>query len=229
MTDNNQQPTTPPVDVTGTQPGGATPNQATTPERTFTQADLDRIVTERLKRQEESIKAQFANYPALQEQASKWAEYEESKKTELQKIQDAAKAKEVELQNELIALKTDRETLSATVRTAQVKAAVIAEASAQGITGKQLEATYKLLDVSKLTFDDKGEITNAAVVVEETIKHYELKPNAPQPQSAKPGTKINPTNPAGASTEPDLSWHPLNRRNESSFQRGGVIPPVGEK
>src|SRR5689334_3514929 len=148
MSDNDKQPTAPAGD-TGTQPGGDKPTQAATPERTFTQADLDRIVTERLSRQEQSIKSQFADYSTLKEKALKWAEHEESQKTELQRIQDAARAEREALQAQMDALKTERETLSASARAAQTKAAVMTEASTQGIVGKQLEAAYKLLDPSK--------------------------------------------------------------------------------
>jgi hypothetical protein len=232
MTDNNQQPTTPPAGDTGTQPGGAQPNQATTPERTFTQADIDRIVTERLSRQEQSIKAQFADYSALKEKASKWETHEDSQKTELQRIQDQAKADAKALQDQLDALAKERETLSATARTATTQAAIMAAASAAGIVGTQLVATVKLVDQSTIEFDDKGEAKNAADVVTKLIEEYPfLKVSEPaQPQQPKPNAKISPTNPSGTSdTKGTLSWHRTNRSTDNAFQGGGVRTPDGDK
>ncbi len=230
MTDNNQQPTTPPEGTTGTQPG--TPAATPSPERTFTQADIDRIVSGRLSDQKKSIEAQFADHAALKDKASQWDKHEESQKTELQKIQDAANVEAKKLQDQLDILTKERETLSTTARTATTQAAIMAAASAAGIVGTQLEATVKLVDQSKLIFDDKGALTNAAAMVTELITQYDfLKPAAAQPTSpAKPGAKINPTNPAGTSdTKGTLAWHRVNRTSESTFQGGGVRAPDGDK
>jgi hypothetical protein len=227
MSDNDKQPTTPAGD-TGTQPGGDKPTQAATPERTFTQADLDRIIAERLSRQEQSIKAQYADYPTLKDNAEKWLKHEDSQKSELQRIQDAAKAERDALQAQLDTLKTEREALSATARAAQTRAAMMTEASAQGISGKQLEAAYKLLDPSKLKFNDKGEVENAAAQVKTLIEEYPfLKTSEAQPKTAQPG--IKPTNPAGGKTGPDLSWFKPAGRGGSSFTPGGVRPPQGDE
>jgi hypothetical protein len=232
MTDNNQQPTTPPAGDTGTQPGGAQPNQATTPERTFTQADIDRIVTERLSRQEQSIKAQFADYSALKEKASKWETHEDSQKTELQRIQDQAKADTKALQDQLDALAKERETLSATARTATTQAAIMAAASAAGIVGTQLVATVKLVDVSQLEFDDKGEVKNAADVVAKVVEEYpflKTPESSQQAQQPKPNAKISPTNPAGTNpaTETDEQRYRRVRYGSvnQTFGDGGVTPP----
>ena len=51
----------------------------------FTQADVDRIVNERLKRE----RTKFADYDEVKTKASKLDELEESQKTELQKATDA--------------------------------------------------------------------------------------------------------------------------------------------
>lgn len=68
-----------------------------TEERTFTQAELDAIVTERLKRD----RAKYADYDALKEKAEKLDAMEEANKTELQKAIERGDA----LENELNSLK----------------------------------------------------------------------------------------------------------------------------
>lgn len=59
-----------------------TPTQDAPKERTFTQADVDRIVTKRL--------SDFADYDELKAKAAKFDEAEEANKSELQKAIDKA-------------------------------------------------------------------------------------------------------------------------------------------
>lgn len=66
-------------------------------EAKFTQADLDRIVKDRLTREREK----YGDYDALKAKADKFDEIEEASKTELQKATEKAKA----LQDELDAFK----------------------------------------------------------------------------------------------------------------------------
>lgn len=71
-----------------------TVNQVTeNEERTFSQAELDQIVGERLARE----RAKYADYDALKEKAGRLDALEESQKTELQKAQERASAAEEEL------------------------------------------------------------------------------------------------------------------------------------
>lgn len=77
-----------------------TVNQATSntqTEKTFTQAQLDAIVAERLNREREK----FADYETLKEKAGKFDAAEEAAKSELQKATDKA----AELQKQLDDLK----------------------------------------------------------------------------------------------------------------------------
>ena len=55
-------------------------------ERTFTQSELDAIVSDRLKRE----RAKFADYDEMQAKAAKYDEAEEASKTELQKATERA-------------------------------------------------------------------------------------------------------------------------------------------
>jgi len=66
-------------------------------EKTFTQAQLDAIVAERLAREKE----RYADYETLKEKAGKFDAAEEASKTELQKATDKA----AELQKQLDELK----------------------------------------------------------------------------------------------------------------------------
>lgn len=69
-----------------------------TEERTFTQAEVDAIVGDRLKRDRQK----YADYDALKEKAEKYDKLEEENKSELQKAVERADA----AQNELDALKS---------------------------------------------------------------------------------------------------------------------------
>ena len=62
----------------------------TDPTKTFTQADLDNVVQERLARE----RKQFADYDDLKARAAKFDELENSKKDELTKAQEAVAAAE---------------------------------------------------------------------------------------------------------------------------------------
>lgn len=70
-------------------------------EKTFTQAELDSIVQDRLKREREK----YGDYNALKEKAARLDQIEEDAKTELQKAQERAE----KLQAELSAIKHTEE------------------------------------------------------------------------------------------------------------------------
>jgi predicted nucleic acid-binding Zn-ribbon protein len=65
----------------------------TTDTKTFTQAELDAVVKDRLKREREK----YSDYEDLKAKAAKFDEAEEANKTELQKATERAKALEDEL------------------------------------------------------------------------------------------------------------------------------------
>lgn len=67
-------------------------------EKTFTQAELDAIVSDRLKRD----RAKYADYDSLKEKAAQFDKIEEANKSELQKATERADA----LQTELDAIKS---------------------------------------------------------------------------------------------------------------------------
>lgn len=65
---------------------------AEAPEKSFTQADLDRVVADRLKREREK----FGDYDDLKEKAEKYDAAEEAAKTEAQRAAEAAANRERE-------------------------------------------------------------------------------------------------------------------------------------
>ena len=88
---------------TNTNPQNAGENGTTPPagERTFTQAQVDAIVAERLGRE----KAKFADYDTIKAKADKYDAAEEANKTELQKAVDKA----AKLQKQLDDIKRSQE------------------------------------------------------------------------------------------------------------------------
>ena len=78
--------------------GNETTNEIEQKDKTFTQAELNATVSERLKREREK----YADYDVLKQKAAAYDKYQEESKTELQKITDKADA----LQKELDDMKT---------------------------------------------------------------------------------------------------------------------------
>ena len=66
------------------------PKPAEPTDKTFTQADIDRIVADRLKREQ----AKYSDYDDLKAKAVKFDEVEEQNKTESQKLTDTNRALE---------------------------------------------------------------------------------------------------------------------------------------
>lgn len=75
------------------QPEQAAPNAAPAAEKTFTQAELDRIVADRLSRE----RAKYGDYEAIKAKADKLDQMEEASKSELQKATDRAAKLQAEL------------------------------------------------------------------------------------------------------------------------------------
>lgn len=80
-------------------------------EKTFTQSELDQIISERLKREREK----YTDYESLKEKAQRLDQIEEDAKSELQKAQERAE----KLQTELSELKHAEEVRSIRDKVAQ--------------------------------------------------------------------------------------------------------------
>lgn len=121
--------------------------------RTFTQAELDRIVQDRLARQ----KSQFANYDELKAKASKFDELEQQNKTELEKANERAAQLEREHAEALQQLQDSR-----------LRTAVVTEAAKRNVVDP--DAALALLDRANLEFGDDGTPTNIADAMDQLLK-----------------------------------------------------------
>lgn len=143
--DGSQTPQDPPnVQGDGGQPGSGDGGA-----RAFSQADVDRIIQDRLARERQK----YTDYEALKEQAQMWAEHEEAQKTELQKAQDRAATLEAE-RDQALAEANDR----------LIRAAFVAEAATQGAAHP--EDAFALADLAGVEIGEGGQVTG----VEEAVK-----------------------------------------------------------
>jgi len=136
-------------------------------DRTFTQAEVDALIKERLGR----TKAQYADYDDLKAKAQAWAEYEEKQKSELQKANERATKAETERQ---AALQTAQERM--------VKATFIAEAA--GLNVKRPQDAYALAKADGLQFEVTGDsVSGVKEAVQALVNDGRLplttKPTAP--------------------------------------------------
>jgi len=166
--------------------GSAGQQQST--ESAFTppasQADLDRIIQERVARE----RNKFADYDTLKAKATEYDQFKESSKTEQQKAIDAAKA---EGANEVTGKLTTR----------IVNAEIKATAAALGFSDPG-DAIALFGDISAVKIEDDGPDAEAiksrlADIAEK--KPYLLKESAPKPPATRPKPK------RGSETEPKPS------------------------
>ena len=130
--------------------------QTQEPEKTFTQAEVNSF----LKREEEKIKAKYADYADLQAKASKLDELEEANKSALEKANDRA----AKLQAELDGIKQ-----AAALREMREKIATDNNIPVELLTGateeectKQVETIKTLLNAQGIptAVRDGGEVVN---------------------------------------------------------------------
>lgn len=162
-------------------PPVTTPAPADPPaDKTFTQADLERIVGERLGRQ----KAQFADYDDIKAKAAKLDEIEKANLTETER-----------LKADLEAAQQTATTATERAQNALINAAVIAEAAKAGAINPQ--AVAKLLDKTSLTVGDDGQVEGAAEAVTALLEaeQYLVGPSTPNPGPGGGGPRNTP--PAG--------------------------------
>lgn len=126
------------------------------PPKSFSQAEVDRIVQDRLARAKATPPA---DYEELQASAAKLAEIEEANKTELEKERDkAAKAEER-------ALKVEAE-----AKEIRLRSAILAEAAKIDRKIVDTDAAIALLDRSTLELDDDGNPTNIAKAMDSLLE-----------------------------------------------------------
>lgn len=159
------EPATPPAGGSEPDPAASTaPPAGAPPEKTFSQADVDRIVTDRLNRQ----KAQFGDYDELKAKAARLAELETANQTETEKLQTQAQ----EAARRADEADRARQDALERARRQQLQSAVVAEAHRQG--ARDGEDVFALIDTTKFAVGDDGEYSTTAdgriAGVEETVK-----------------------------------------------------------
>lgn len=124
----------------------AAPTDPTPPpaDKVLTQADVDRIVQERLTRERQK----FADYDDLKSKATKLDELEQANKTELEKL--LARAEAAEKQAAEAAERAKASTL---------RAAVVSAATAAGAVDP--DAVLALINHDAVTIGDDGQVTGA--------------------------------------------------------------------
>lgn len=172
-----QAPTDAPTDTTK---GDYTPPAS--------QADLDRIIAERVAR----VKAAPpADYKELQAKAQKLAELEAANQSELERAQTA----NAELMQRA-------EAAEQATRLAKIHAAVITEASKAGAVDP--DAVIALLSNDAVTIDDAGQVTGAETAVKALLEakpYLQASPPAPTP----PGFPDLGQGPRGGDAPPALN------------------------
>lgn len=162
MSDTSPTPPTPPAPPEG---DGGSPDEG----KTFTQADVDRIVQDRLTRE----RSKFADYDNLKTKASEFDKLQSEQMSELEKAQERAAAAEK--------AKTEAEIEA---RQARTEAAVIAVAAGKVVDP---DAAFRLIDPSQITYGDDGKPTNVTELLDQLIEDKPwLKPGLPPVAGEKP-------------------------------------------
>ncbi len=164
------------MDPDPTNPPPATPPADPPGDKTFTQADLDRIVSERLAR---AKTAPPADYDDLRKQADELKVLKASQLSDQEKLQQRAETAE-------------KAALAAQQRTndALRKAAVVAAAQRAGAIDP--DAVLAMLPSSAVTVGDDGQVTGVDEAVTELLaaKQYLVgKPSTPTPGGADGGPR----------------------------------------
>lgn len=154
-----------------------TPTKPEPAERTFTQAELDRHIQERLARAKNEPPA---DYEDLKAKAAKLAEIEEANKTELEKERDRAATAEAR------AAKVEAE-----AKEIKLRSAIISEAAKPDRKVIDTDAVIALLDRATLELDDNGEPINIVKAMDQLLeaKPFLVATNGGQRGSADQGAR----------------------------------------
>ncbi len=131
----------------GEQPGGD--------GRTFTQAEMDAIIADRLRRQ----KAQFGDYEALKDKATKFDEVQQAQMSELEKVQaerDQAQA--------------ERDSALQKANSRLIESAVLAASAKAGMAHP--EHAFMLVDLADVSVADDGAVQGVDKAVATLLKAY---------------------------------------------------------
>jgi hypothetical protein len=172
--------------------------------KTFTQAELNTIIQQRLEQE----RRKFADYDTLKQQLTTLQAGQQS-----QQQQSAERLQQLEQQNQQLAVVSKEKTIEAAV------------AKAAGVIGLDPEAALKLADLKALTVDEAGNVLNAADVVKAVGERFPGLLKRPMPVASA----VNA--PAGAALTPEQKEAQFHREffgggAKTFFGGGGVVLPV---
>ena len=130
-------------------------DRGNTGDKTFTQADLDRVVAERLARE----KAKFGDYEDLKRKAA-----------EFDKGQQAQLSEQEKLKAELEAEKAKGSKATEAANQRMMKAELKLQAASQGVPVDRIAAVMKLADTAALKVSDDGEVVGADEAIKACLK-----------------------------------------------------------
>lgn len=184
-------------------------------EKRFTQAEVDRIIKQRL----DERRSKFADYDELKAKASKWAEYEEAQKSELQKQQEAREK-----------LETEVATLRYQNAYSRLENQAIAEAMKQGVAQDMLPLVAKMMDLDQLDLDKPDTFDKVPEYVKAMLERFpRLKDTAAAQPAPASQPRISAMNPANETNTKSGYVAPIlrNRRGGNPGFEGFVVEPPG--
>jgi SMC interacting uncharacterized protein involved in chromosome segregation len=146
--------------------------------KTFTQDELNELITKRLERERkkyadyEDIKARLAEYEKQIE------EQKRAEMSELERLQADLKAKEEAEQT----LAKQLEELRANVQRERITNAFIKAAPSVNIPADRIDAALKLADLSAVTVDEEGNVNGLEDVLKSLVEQYIFLAEVKKPQ-----------------------------------------------
>ncbi|OMC96214.1 scaffolding protein [Paenibacillus sp. FSL R5-0636] len=150
-----------------------------TPDKTFTQAELDRIVADRLARDRkgredyDDIKTKLTTLEKAEEDRAK-AEMTATERLEAEKADALKRAQEAEERNTSVLTAANKRLINAEFKTAARDANIPAD---------RLAAALKLADTDAVTVDDDGNVNGLADVITTLIAEHPYLAEAAQPKT----------------------------------------------
>lgn len=195
-------------------PPAAAPPTAPAPEKTFTQAELNKFLADDRRKEREK----HADYDALKAAADELAKIKESQLSETEKL--TKRLAELEAAKQQAETRT-RETL--------IRSAVISEAAKLNFNDP--EDAYRLIDVTGLTIADSGKVEGApeAVKLLAESRKYLLKNSNPALSSFNPAGGNEPVSETDAQKRARIygSGGHIFDAGRAEQAGGGVVWPKG--
>jgi hypothetical protein len=138
-------------------------SQAGDASRTYTQEELDRIVTQRVSKS----KAQFKNFDELKEKAEQLDKLQAERQTDVEKAVSRAEKAEAKARAE----SAQREDLVRQLQENTVRSEVFRTAATAEI-GLDIDDVFRLIDHSSVSISDSGEVSGVAEAISKLAEKY---------------------------------------------------------